>query len=441
VLDEAHLIKDSTTKAARAAYAIKADRRWCVTGTPIQNKLEDLFSLILFLNVQPCSSHKWWTQFIAKPVRIGDDRGFARLRIILSAVLLRRTKDQKVNDSPIVSLPPKYSKIRRDILSPEEEDFYQSLWNASVTQFNSFVKAGTVLQNYAHVLELLLRLRQACDHPYLALNKNKKIQEVSVVVQKYLENPEIGQLPQIQEAMSSWTTKECAVCHEEMEGPVVTACCHFFCTNCIKGQATCPICFQPLESTKIIPLPKKQNKENEHAREHCNSTKLNSILEELIETFAQDPSNKCIIFSQWTSMLDLVELTLKAANYKFVRLDGTMTHVQRTAAINAFNQDNSIKIFLISMKAGGLGLNLVSASHVMLLDPWWNPATEEQAIDRVHRLGQTKPVFVTRFIIQGSVEEKILELQDKKRNLIQGALSSSQKKENRLEELALLFAT
>jgi len=228
VLDEAHLIKDSTTKAARAAYAIKADRRWCVTGTPIQNKLEDLFSLILFLNVQPCSSHKWWTQFIAKPVRIGDDRGFARLRIILSAVLLRRTKDQKVNDSPIVSLPPKYSKIRRDILSPEEEDFYQSLWNASVTQFNSFVKAGTVLQNYAHVLELLLRLRQACDHPYLALNKNKKIQEVSVVVQKYLENPEIGQLPQIQEAMSSWTTKECAVCHEEMEGPVVTACCHFF---------------------------------------------------------------------------------------------------------------------------------------------------------------------------------------------------------------------
>jgi len=141
-------------------------------------------------------------------------------------------------------------------------------------------------------------------------------------------------------------------------------------------------------------------------------------------------------------MLNLVEITLKTANYKFERLDGSMLQAQRTAAINSFSTDPNIKIFLISMKAGGLGLNLVAASHVLLLDPWWNPAAEEQAIDRVHRLGQTKPVFVTHFIIQGSVEEKILDLQEKKRALIKGALGNgSRNKENRLEELSLLFTS
>jgi SNF2 family DNA or RNA helicase len=101
----------------------------------------------------------------------------------------------------------------------------------------------------------------------------------------------------------------------------------------------------------------------------------------------------------------------------------------------------AVKIFLISMKAGGLGLNLVSASRVFLLDPWWNPSAEEQAIDRVHRLGQTRPVFVTRFVIEGSIEERILELQEKKRKLVQGALGARGKelRQIRLEELKLLF--
>jgi len=259
-----------------------------------------------------------------------------------------------------------------------------------------------------------------------------------------MENPEIGQLPQIQDVMCSWCSKECGICHEEMESPIVTGCSHFFCGSCIKEQTICPICFQQIDPIKgIIPLPKKkENQEKEQPRAHCNSTKLNSVLEELQLIFAPDPTNKCIIFSQWTTMLDLVETTLKTANYKFVRLDGSLAPAQRTVAINTFSNDPDVKVFLISMKAGGLGLNLVAASHVLLLDPWWNPAAEEQAIDRVHRLGQTKPVYVTRFIIQGSVEEKILELQDKKRALIKGALGTGPRsKENRLEELSLLFTS
>eukprot|EP00339_Tiarina_fusa_P029346 CAMPEP_0117012802 /NCGR_PEP_ID=MMETSP0472-20121206/10693_1 /TAXON_ID=693140 ORGANISM="Tiarina fusus, Strain LIS" /NCGR_SAMPLE_ID=MMETSP0472 /ASSEMBLY_ACC=CAM_ASM_000603 /LENGTH=142 /DNA_ID=CAMNT_0004715957 /DNA_START=1914 /DNA_END=2339 /DNA_ORIENTATION=+ len=140
-------------------------------------------------------------------------------------------------------------------------------------------------------------------------------------------------------------------------------------------------------------------------------------------------------------MLDLVEEPLRELGVEFVRLDGSMSQQNREIAVQSFNNNPIVKVFLISMKAGGLGLNLVSASTVFLLDPWWNPATEQQAIDRVHRLGQKRPVVITRFIISGTIEERILELQDKKRRLVQGALGrhSKELRKIRLDELRLLF--
>lgn len=108
-----------------------------------------------------------------------------------------------------------------------------------------------------------------------------------------------------------------------------------------------------------------------------------------------------------------------------MRLDGAMSQMQRQNAVMSFNTDPTVTVFLVSMKAGGLGLNLTAGSRVFLLDPWWNPATEDQAIDRVHRIGQTREVIVYRFIMEGTVEERILELQEKKRNLAQGALSGT----------------
>eukprot|EP01089_Gocevia_fonbrunei_P004241 TRINITY_DN14260_c0_g1_i2.p1 TRINITY_DN14260_c0_g1~~TRINITY_DN14260_c0_g1_i2.p1 ORF type:complete len:152 (-),score=30.77 TRINITY_DN14260_c0_g1_i2:93-548(-) len=133
------------------------------------------------------------------------------------------------------------------------------------------------------------------------------------------------------------------------------------------------------------------------------STKIDALMRELTEMTARDWTLKSIVFSQWTSMLDLVEKPLALCGLKFVRLDGSMSQAQREASIKSFRTDPEIKVFLVSMKAGGLGLNLTSASHVFLLDPWWNPATEDQAIDRVHRLGQKRPVIVTRFVIKDSI--------------------------------------
>lgn len=457
VLDESHTIKDRNTRTAKAAFQLKAERRWAVTGTPIQNKLDDLFSLLHFLKVDPYGEYSWWSRIIMKPIRNRDERGFTRLQAILDTVLLRRTKDQKIDNSPIVSLPPKVIRLRSIECRAEEEEFYQALWNSSKNQFNNLVESGKVLENYAHILELLLRLRQACDHPRLV--KGSQSNNTNSITLKRIANmlsqasPEMfNRLTEIIAKGIDYDDEECAICLETMDNAVVTPCGHVFCKSCIESHLSnetttshCPICRRPVVMNLLIPVPKKftplPTKETQSiANEWIPSSKIDSLMQE-ITSLPKDEGIKSIVFSQWTSMLNLVEVPLREAGIKFVRLDGSMPQHQREKAVASFKEDPTVTVFLISMKAGGLGLNLVAASYVFLLDPWWNPATEDQAIDRVHRLGQTKPVFVTRFIVKGSIEERILELQDRKKMLAQGALGVNTKelRQIRIDELRLLF--
>jgi len=169
------------------------------------------------------------------------------------------------------------------------------------------------------------------------------------------------------------------------------------------------------------------------------STKITSLVMELKEIARTEPEVKSIVFSQWTSMLTLVEPALKAEGLIHVRIDGGMTPKARETSLRLFRTDPTVKVLLASTRAGGVGLTLTSASRVFLLDPWWNPAAEEQAIDRVHRIGQTRPVIVTRFVIKGSIEESILKLQDGKRVLATTALEKGAPRQMRIDELRLLF--
>ena len=159
------------------------------------------------------------------------------------------------------------------------------------------------------------------------------------------------------------------------------------------------------------------------------SSKIRALVRHLRGIELEDSSVKSVVFSQFTSMLSLIETGLQQAGIKFVRLDGSMSQGQRTQAIQRFNDDSSIKVFLISTKAGGQGLNLARASRAFLIDPWWNGSAEEQAIDRVHRIGQERDVFVHRFIMRDSIEEKILALQQKKFQLANKALDKNDLKE------------
>jgi len=171
------------------------------------------------------------------------------------------------------------------------------------------------------------------------------------------------------------------------------------------------------------------------------SSKIRAVIQELNQ---MEPGVKVLVYSQFTSMLDLLEIHLKDSNKKFTRLDGRLKLTQRTHNINLFNTDPTTNILLLSLKCGSLGLNITSASRVLLIEPWWNPFVEEQAIDRVHRIGQTKEVKVTRFVIHNSVEERILELQEKKR-LTSASIWNNQEANRQalsrltLEDLRLLF--
>jgi DNA repair protein RAD5 len=490
ILDEAHTIKDRSTRTAKAAFALKAERRWCVTGTPIQNKLDDLFSLLHFLRLEPYGDYAKWNQDIMKPIRNKEESGLVLLQSILECILLRRTKDQRINNVPIVSLPPRIVKLRPYSFREEENDFYQALYDQSKTKFNSYIQTGSVLKNYAHILELLLRLRQACNHPFLVLNtKRSAPQDVTAVVQRYLAEQRLGNMEscnRLRDIISAWCDEECVVCLETVEEPVVTPCGHLFCKNCIlrhlladQALSACISCGQKVYPSDLIPLPKKEDKAaspdsapstsgsggapsspsssasgsgsafgssggsvgpSSSASNWKSSTKIDALMQELTELNERDPTIKSIVFSQWTSMLNLVEIPLKAAGIRYVRLDGSMSQAHRENSIRSFRSDPNTKVFLVSMKAGGLGLNLTSASHVFLLDPWWNPATEDQAIDRVHRLGQTRPVVVTRFIIKDTIEERIMELQQKKKNLAQGVMMRTKElRQIRIDELRLLF--
>ena len=162
-------------------------------------------------------------------------------------------------------------------------------------------------------------------------------------------------------------------------------------------------------------------------------------MEELHLMKEGDPSAKAIVFSQYVAFLDLLEHRLTLAGHRVVKLNGGMTAGAREVALTAYKTDPSISVILISLKAGGVALNLTVASHIYLMDPWWNPAAEYQAIDRAHRLGQQKPIRAVRFVVRNTVEERILRLQDKKRLVFEGTVGGDAAALGQLSEEDLKF--
>lgn len=246
-------------------------------------------------------------------------------------------------------------------------------------------------------------------------------------------------------------------CDENVEEIIVTPCNHFCCEDCITfntgptsiesedGFIECPVCRNEISQSELkYPKPSQHSvadymSELEHNFQ--TSTKVNALLQNVNELLARDPSTKIVVFSQWTSMLDLIGVTLNRSGVASARLDGSMTRKDREKSVICFKENAKTSVMLMSLKAGGVGLNLVWATHVFIIDPWWNPAVEEQAIDRVHRIGQKREVTVMKFVMKDTVEERIVELQKQKKALAQGTLGMSKKdmKKIRLEDIKHLF--
>lgn len=317
VLDEAQAIKNPESQVAQAAYRLQGAFRLCLSGTPVENRLDELWSQLHFLNRGLLGGRKDFQERYAKPIADGVPGAAERLRQRIRPFVLRRLKREVAPE-----LPPRTEVVLRCTLDEQERRVYDAVRAATRDEVVRQLQAGgSVLA----ALEALLRLRQAACHSGL-----------------------------------------------------------------VPGQ---------------------------HADR---SSKIDLLLEQLDPAVAE--GHKALVFSQWTSLLDKVEPHLRRAGIDFVRLDGSTA--DRGAVVAAFQAEDGPPVLLLSLKAGGTGLNLTAADHVFLLDPWWNPAVEDQAADRAHRIGQEKPVVVHRLVAEETVEERILELQERKRALAEAALGA-----------------
>ncbi|KAI3941481.1 hypothetical protein MKW98_022488 [Papaver atlanticum] len=472
ILDEAHFIKERRCNTARAVFALESSYRWALSGTPLQNRVGELYSLVRFLQVSPYSyyfckdcdcktldhspdsqcpncDHKsvrhfcWWNKFVVNPIQKSGNSEEGRRAMtlltgkLLKSVVLRRTKTGRAAD---LGLPTRIVTLRRDTLDIKEEDYYESIYNESQSQFNTYVEAGNLMHNYAHIFDLLTRLRQAVNHPYLVIYSQSAAQRNAI--------DDIG------------GGKDCGLCHDPVEDPIVTSCCaQVFCKACLtdysaeSGKVTCPSCSKPLTAdfTKKIDPGDQRSKTTVKGfrsasilnrlrlEDFQTSTKIDALREEIRYMIEKDGSAKGIVFSQFTAFLDLIHYSLQKSGISCVQLVGSMTRPARDAAIKRFTEEPDCKIFLMSLKAGGVALNLTVASHVFLMDPWWNPAVESQAQDRIHRIGQYKPIRIVRFIIESTVEERILKLQEKKKLIFEGTVGDSSEALTKLTEADLRF--
>jgi SNF2 family DNA or RNA helicase len=314
ILDEAQQIKNPQSQITKVVHELKGGFRIALTGTPIENRLEDLWSQAQFAQPGLLGTR---TEFQS---RFSEGR-LEDLQRKIKPLILRRLKKDVAPE-----LPPKTETVLYCELSDEERAAYRTIFAGTQDTIVREIEAGGSILN---ALEALLRLRQICAHPALVPG---------------FEKPE----------------------------------------------------FTP-------------------------SSKLELMLEQLDESLGL--GHNILIFSQWTRFLDLVEKALATRSIEHLRLDGSTPN--RAQIIERFQDPAGPRVLLLSLKAGGVGLNLTRADHVMILDPWWNPAVEDQAADRAHRIGQTQPVLVQRLVALGTVEDKILKLQEKKRQLAEAVLQGS----------------
>jgi SNF2 family DNA or RNA helicase len=541
ILDEAHTIKNRNAKSTQACCALESWYRWCLTGTPMQNNLDELQSLIKFLRVKPYCNLPEWKTAITQPMKNG--RGgvaMRRLQYFLKAFMKRRTKDILKKDGAL-NFGGKADKdggakkggmqiVKREVFTMEcefdaaEAEFYDRLQARAENRLKDIME-NTGKNDYIGALVILLRLRQACNHPHLiemAMNKDKDAMSLGSSAPQSgsqtpgknnkADNDDMDDLAALMGGVSV-QTRNCDVCQIELSS-----------AESKDGAVRCTECNDDLKALKAREKSKKSKKKStriskpvkpevkpepaksvrgmrnrrvledsddedegewigegserkidlgkaggtddedaegggdtlgsidsatdddqsesgsdeeqedesdddtlpiisgmapSHKSSHKPSTKIRHLLRILHK---ETPEHKTIVFSQFTSMLDLIEPHLKHARIEYVRYDGSMRPDAREASLNSLKTNPKTRVLLCSLKCGSLGLNLTAASRVVIVEPFWNPFVEEQAIDRVHRLNQPVDVKVFRLTVRNTVEEKILALQEKKRQLAAAAL-------------------
>uniref|UniRef100_A0AC35TR30 Homeobox domain-containing protein n=1 Tax=Rhabditophanes sp. KR3021 TaxID=114890 RepID=A0AC35TR30_9BILA len=413
VLDEAHVIKNRSTGASKACCKLSAVRRLCLTGTPIHNALWDIFSIFRFLRVSPIDQEAVWKTYI-----LGKS-GVERLNALVKCLLIRRTKEEtcKITGQPIIALKKKQVLDVIVPFSKAEQKIYDYLFEASkqtVKAFldsdegshhapkeikNPFLTGNRIINpddrfsGMSCILTLILRLRQACNHLFLTK------QALDLDAFDGCRDDEVNYLDN-SFANASLTAEN-------------------FANQFEKGST-------------------------DHLRvfeENYISSKMTAMFTRLEAVIRI--KEKVIIVSQWTSMLNIIKTQLKKRGISYCSITGEDSPKERVISQTEFNSPNGkYDVLLLSLQAGGVGLNLVAASNLMMFDLHWNPHLEEQAASRIHRFGQTRDVFIHKFVVKNTIENRVLELQKKKLELAKDVLEGAAKLNlNKLTnaDLAYLF--
>jgi SWI/SNF-related matrix-associated actin-dependent regulator of chromatin subfamily A3 len=444
ILDEGHSIRNPKAKRSIAVSSLLAQSRWALTGTPIINNLKDLYSLIRFIGLSGgLNSFEIFHGAIMRPVLQGELQGNRALQMLMSGICLRRKKEMSFIDLRLPDLSEYVHKIK---LHPHEQEKYDALEaqaKGTLDIYRSNIGGKKGMDTYRHLLEVLLRMRQLCNHWQLV--GEERLQSImdqldaEGVVDLTPENK--AALQQMLQLMID-SQEDCPICLDTLKDPVITKCAHSYCTRCIERvievQQKCPMCRADLESlasttvkpaqeiaAKIEPAPTQDQVADKASLDKNTSSKVEALLD-ILNASAKDPANKTIVFSQWTSFLDLLQPQLAAHGINFTRIDGSMSATHRDAALEALDSDASVTVMLASLAVCSVGLNLVAANQVVMADSWWAPAIEDQAVDRVHRLGQKRETKVFRLVVEGSVEERVLGIQEEKRKLMSLAFAEKE---------------
>ena len=438
--------KPSTPPPSRPPFPrTPLPQQWCVTGTPMCLQVADIVTQMEFLGLNHTESTTLLRQ------KLGGTGGGKRrwdrhcrddtLVYMLSNFMMRHTLTQERQGQKLLVMKAKHERVLKIPFEEAERKAYQALSTELRATYTTLVESGGVSRNMIKLLAMLAMMRAACS-PGAAMIPPKRVAAAAAAAGEDVHGRGGGRKAKEKEAEAE-VPEECPICLEEMESPTTTQCGHNFCHECIVNTLNsapdvqdqlCPVCRTNITVKKLKPSAPKPGGSgggmaglglggriepgfgvSDATRALCESTVLESkfavLLKELARVKAEDPTAKSLVFSQFTSTIDALKVKLGQHGFSWRSLAGDMSLAARSKALEEFQNDPPTTIFLLSIRAGAVGINLTQANQVFLLEPCLNPALEAQAIGRVHRMGQRREVHVTKLVMEGSVEEKIITTQ------------------------------
>ncbi|EUC42633.1 hypothetical protein COCMIDRAFT_103006 [Bipolaris oryzae ATCC 44560] len=441
VLDEAHYIRNPLRKQFRAIQTIPAHIRWCLTGTPIQNSLEDLGALVKFLQIPVLDEPTSFRKHISTPILSKANNRFGNLSRLLEAICLRRTRLILKQPEPVVE-----TKLLQ--FSTEEQTQYEDYAARCKHYIDLAVSGHSFKKANQQVIQAILGLRLFCNDGERSLAKRSSA---------------FGLPTSPEEALSLLQTSSDAVCiqcgceitamyqGDDKSSGVLTVCDHLICGECLPdfeadldknsedGRSCCPVCGLRAERLSFVVVPSSDLENSTDLRNTVWPTKLRAVLDSVQQ---QAPNDKCIIFSAWKTTLDIMAGIFDVASVPYYRIHGSIPGSRRSKILDDFEQSTTIRVLLITLGTGAVGLNKMKAANIVhIIEPQWNPSVENQAIGRIIRLGQEKAVKIFRYIMKGSVEEAVRSRQLRKLQLARGGfgLSKDDHSEKRIGEIMSLI--